>query len=36
LIAGTILASVNHFGERIQPYGDGRAARKIVDCLEAR
>lgn len=35
LVAGTILASVNHLGERIQPYGDGRAARKIVDCLEA-
>lgn len=34
VIAGTIIASVNHCGEQIQPYGDGRAARKIVDCLE--
>lgn len=35
-IAGTILASINHRGDPIRPYGDGHAARKIVDCLVAR
>jgi len=34
-IAGTILASIDHRGDPVQPYGDGHAARKIVDCLEA-
>lgn len=34
-IAGTILASINHRGDPIQPYGEGHAARKLVDCLAA-
>jgi UDP-GlcNAc3NAcA epimerase len=34
-IAGTILASIGHRGDPIRPYGDGHAARKIVDCLVA-